>query len=188
MGLEIVSHHLNGLIVFKPKVFGDERGFFMESWRADEFEKLGLPAHFVQDNHSKSARGVLRGLHFQWGPPQDKLIRVTAGRAFVVEVDIRPDSPTLGQWFSIELSAENKLQLWVPAGFANGFCSLEDGTEMQYKVTGLWNKHSESSILWNDPEIGIQWPAADPVLSAKDASAQTLDQWLARKESRNFKF
>jgi dTDP-4-dehydrorhamnose 3,5-epimerase len=188
MGLDIVSEELNGLIVFKPKVFGDDRGFFMESWRADEFEKLGLPTAFVQDNHSRSGRGVLRGMHFQWDPPQDKLIRVTAGRAYVVEIDIRPASPTLGQWFAIELSAENKLQLWAPAGFANGICSLEDGTEMQYKVTGHWNKHGESSILWNDPAAGIKWPIENPTLSDKDARAQTLEQWLQREESKHFSF
>ncbi|MFP4528788.1 MAG: dTDP-4-dehydrorhamnose 3,5-epimerase [Candidatus Kapaibacterium sp.] len=188
MGLEVVSEHLNGLIVLKPKLFGDERGFFMESWRADEFEQLGLPTHFVQDNHSRSARGVLRGMHFQWNPPQDKLIRVTRGRAYVVELDIRPGSPTLGKWFGIELSQENMLQLWVPAGFANGFCSLEDNTEMQYKVTSLWNKPGEGSICWDDPRANIDWPIDDPLTSEKDSLAMTLDEWLIQKESDNFMY
>jgi len=188
MGLKKISEHLNGLILFEPKVFGDDRGFFMESFRADEFAELGLPVDFPQDNHSKSAAGVLRGLHFQWDKPLGKLIRVTAGKAFITEVDIRKNSPTLGQYFSCELSAENKRALWVPAGFANGFYSLEDGTEMQYKCTAVWNPQAESAILWNDPSIDINWPDSSAILSDKDAKAQTLAQWLEKDESEFFNY
>jgi dTDP-4-dehydrorhamnose 3,5-epimerase len=188
MGLKPISEHLNGLIVFESKVFGDDRGFFMESWRADEFEDLGLPTEFLQDNHSRSAKGVLRGMHFQWDAPMGKLIRVTAGKALFTEVDIRPGSPTLGQYFSIELSAENKTQLWAPAGFANGFLSLAEGTEVQYKCTATWNPDCESGILWNDPEIGIEWGIQNPTLSEKDRNAMTLNEWLRSENSNAFEF
>ena len=184
MAIEIISEHLNGIKVIKPKVFTDERGFFMESFRADEFIKHGLPTNFVQDNHSRSARNVLRGMHFQWSPPQSKLIRVTIGSAYVVEIDVRLGSPTFGKWFAIELSAENKLQLWVPFGFANGFCGLSQWIEMQYKCTGIWNRACESNIRWSDPDVGIRWPVDNPILSDKDRTAQTLAQWISREESK----
>ena len=175
-------------MLFEPDVFEDKRGFFMESYRADQFEQLSLPTDFVQDNHSRSSKGVLRGMHFQWEKPQGKLIRVTMGAAFVVEVDIRKNSPTLGKWFGIELSAENKKILWVPPGFANGFYTLSQWAEMQYKCTALWNKHGESSIRWNDPAIGIEWPGSDPIVSDKDKNAQLMDQWLASKDSDKFTY
>ena len=177
----------DGVIVVKPSVFQDERGFFMEVFRKDLFEQLGLPGDFVQLNHSASARNVVRGLHFQWEPPMGKLMRVTAGTAFLVAVDIRKGSPTLGKYFSIEASAENKTQLWAPACFARGFCVLSDYAEIQYLCTGTYNHEGESGILWNDPALAIDWPVTDPILSDKDRNAQTFAQWLQRPESENFK-
>lgn len=158
----------------------------METFRADQFAEFGLPVNFVQDNHSRSARNVLRGLHFQWDPPMAKLMRVTYGSAFLVAVDIRKGSPTLGQWFGLECSAENKLQVYAPAGFARGFCVLSDFAEVQYKCTGIYNPKAESGIRWNDPAIGIRWPVAEPLLSNKDANARTLAEWLASPESGHF--
>lgn len=188
MQIKVESEHLNGLVVLVPELFQDERGFFLEVFRSDQFKQLGLPDSFVQDNHSGSSKGVLRGLHFQWDPPMGKLMRVTAGKAFLVAVDIRKGSPTLGKWFGIEASVENKKQVWAPEGFARGFCVLSDFAEIQYKCTGIYNSQGESGILWMDPEIGIQWPISDPILSEKDIRAQTLSQWLNRKESDSFRF
>jgi dTDP-4-dehydrorhamnose 3,5-epimerase len=188
MQVTIESEHLNGLLVIAPGVHEDERGFFMEVFRADQFKELGLPTGFVQDNHSGSQQGVLRGLHFQYDPPMGKLMRVTYGRAYLVAVDIRKGSPTLGQWFGIEVSAKNKKQVWAPAGFARGFYTLSEYAEIQYKCTGIYNSKGESGILWNDPEIGVKWPGSNPTLSAKDQDAQTLAQWLKRPESDHFKY
>ncbi len=188
MQMTIESEHLNGLAVLAPEVFEDERGFFMEVFRADQFAELGLPINFVQDNHSRSQKGVLRGLHFQYDPPMGKLMRVTFGSAFLVAVDIRKGSPTLGQWFGIEVSAQNKKQVWAPAGFARGFYTLSGFAEIQYKCTGIYNNKGESGILWNDPAIGVQWPDTQPQLSAKDTKAQTLAQWLETPESDLFKY
>ncbi len=188
MGFKVVSKELNGLIILEPNVFNDNRGFFYESYRADEFESIGIAANFVQDNHSKSAKGVLRGMHFQWEKPQGKLIRITSGRAFVVEIDIRPGSPTLGKWFGIELSEENKLVMWVPPGFANGFCVLSDWMEMQYKCTALWNPKSEGSIIWNDPDVGIEWPLNNPLISEKDKMGYKLSDWLKKSDAKCFEF
>src|ERR1035437_6307619 len=139
------------VVVILPNKFSDNRGYFMETFREDQVSGLGLPAHFVQDNHSKSAKGVVRGLHFQWEPPMGKLMRVTVGKAFLVAVDIRKNSSTRGQWTGVEASPENLRQVWAPAGFARGFCSLEDGTEVQYKCTGIYNGKAESVIRWDDP-------------------------------------
>lgn len=181
MGLEIESRHLNEVVVLKTQAFADDRGFFVESYRADVFRGLGLPTDFLQDNHSRSRRGVIRGLHFQYDPPMSKLMRVTLGRAFVVAVDIRKGSPTLGQFFATEISADDKRQVWAPAGFARGFCALSDWAEVQYKCTAVYNPRTESGIRWNDPRIGIAWPIPqqEAVLSEKDRAAQTLEQWLA---------
>ena len=192
MRIQIESQHLNGLVVLShPDVFEDERGFFVEVFRADLFRELGLPTNFVQDNHSRSRKGVLRGLHFQWDPGMGKLMRVTQGTAFLVAVDIRKGLPTLGKWFGMEVSAASKRQIWAPAGFARGFCVLSDYAEIQYKCTGIYNSKAESGIRWNDPAIGIQWPIsneAELILSEKDKTSRTLEQWLASPESENFRF
>jgi len=188
MQIHIESRHLGEIVILVPEAFEDERGFFMEVYRADQFKALGLPCHFVQDNHSRSVNGVLRGLHFQWDPPMGKLMRVTFGSAYLVAVDIRKGSPTLGQWFGLEVSAENKKQVWAPAGFARGFCVLSDYAEIQYKCTAIYNSKGESGIRWNDPEIGVEWPVKDGILSAKDRSAMSLAQWLASKEADMLKY
>ncbi len=179
---------IEDLIIVKPEVYEDERGFFMEVFRKDQFSELGLPCEFVQLNHSRSQKNVVRGLHFQWEPPMAKLMRVTSGAAFLVAVDIRKGSPTLGKWFGLEVSAKNKLQLFAPAGFARGFCVLSDFAEVQYLTTGIYNPACESGILWNDPAIGIEWPVGEPILSGKDRDAGTLAQWLDRAESDTFKY
>jgi dTDP-4-dehydrorhamnose 3,5-epimerase len=176
---EIESIHLGEIKVIAPKVFGDHRGFFMEAYRQDLFAAMGIPDHFVQDNHSRSVQGVIRGLHFQPEPRMAKLMRVTLGTVFLVAVDIRKGSPTLGQWFGLEVSAENKRQVFAPPGFARGFCVLSDVAELQYKCTATYNPKTEGSILWSDPEIGVEWPEKNPTLSEKDAQAPTLKQWLA---------
>jgi dTDP-4-dehydrorhamnose 3,5-epimerase len=168
---------LDGVYLVEPKVFGDGRGFFFESWNADAFASLGLGATFVQDNHSRSAKGVLRGLHYQISQPQGKLARVAAGRAFDVVVDIRKSSTSFGKWFGAELSAANRLMMWIPPGFAHGFLSLEDGTEFLYKCTDFYAPRHERSLLWSDPAVGIDWPlegAGPPAVSAKDAAGHAL--------------
>lgn len=188
MEIKTESRHLKDVVVLVPEIFQDSRGFFMETFREDQFKALGLPAHFVQDNHSRSVKGVVRGLHFQWDPPMGKLMRVPLGSAFLVAVDIRKGSPTLGKWFGIEASAENRRQVWAPAGFARGFCVLSDLAEIQYKCTGLYNPKGESGIRWDDPEIGVNWPTTNALLSEKDKKAQTLAQWLASPLSDNFRY
>jgi dTDP-4-dehydrorhamnose 3,5-epimerase len=187
MQINILSRHLDDIVVIKPEVFEDERGFFTEFYRADQFKELNLPHNFVQGNHSRSAKGVLRGLHFQWEPPMGKLMRVTLGSAFLVTVDIRKNSPHLGKWYGMEISEKNKLEIWAPAGFARGFCVLSDFAEIQYLTTGVYSNKAESGILWNDAEIGIDWPVKDPILSNKDKAAQTLREWLSKPDSENFK-
>ncbi len=190
MPFKIEPTPLKEVVVVVPQAFGDARGFFMESFRADQFRELGLPWEFPQDNHSRSAKGVLRGLHFQWDPPMGKLMRVTSGAAFVVAVDIRKGSPTLGKWFGMEISAEDKKQVWAPYGFARGFCALTDGCEVQYKCTGIYNPKAESGIHFADPQIGIQWPI-DPrqaITSEKDGKAQSLADWLASPLSENVRY
>jgi dTDP-4-dehydrorhamnose 3,5-epimerase len=175
------------VVVVRPHAFPDERGWFAEILRADVFAELGLPAEFVQVNQSRSDRGVIRGLHFQWDPPQGKLMRVVAGRAFLVAVDIRPGSPTVGRHVALEASAAEPLLVWAPASFARGFAALEDGTEIEYFCTATWNGAAEGIIRWNDPELGIPWPVEAPRLSPKDAAAGTLRDWLARPESAAFR-
>jgi len=188
MQITIESRHLEDVVVVVPDIFTDGRGFFSEVYRADQFRLLGLPTDFVQDNHSRSAKGVVRGLHFQWGPPMGKLMRVTGGAAFLVAVDIRKGSPTLGKWIGIECSAENRRMVWAPAGFARGFCSLSDATEIQYKCTGIYNSKAESAIRWNDPSIGVEWPLTDVTVSEKDRNALTLGEWLASPQSENVRY
>lgn len=187
MKIDFEKTNIPDVVVITPSIFQDERGFFSEVYREDQMKEFGLDLHFVQDNHSGSVKNVLRGLHFQWEPPMGKLMRVPRGSAFLVAVDIRKGSPTLGKWFGLEASAENRKQLYAPAGFARGFCVLSDYAEVQYKCTGHYTStKAESGILWNDPKIGITWPVKDPILSEKDTKAQTLDEWLARSESGNF--
>ena len=181
----VESTQLGEIVVLRPEVRGDDRGFFMETFRTDQFRELGLPTEFVQDNHSRSSRGVLRGLHFQWDPPMGKLMRVTRGAAFLVAVDIRKGSPTLGKWFGLEVSADNKKVVWAPYSFARGFCALTDDCEVQYKCTGLYNPKGEGNISFADPAIGIQWPipVAQAQTSERDRNAPTLKQWLASPQA-----
>jgi dTDP-4-dehydrorhamnose 3,5-epimerase len=186
MQLKIESVHLGAVAVIKQELFKDQRGFFTEVFREDQFKEMGLPHHFVQDNHSGSVKGVTRGLHFQWEPPMGKLMRVTKGEAFLVAVDIRKGSPTLGRWFGKIANEDDKIQIWAPANFARGFCVLSDYAEIQYKVSGMYNSRSESGIRWNDPEIGIEWPVKNPILSEKDTNARTLNEWLNSAESDYF--
>ena len=170
--MQTIATPLEGVLVFEPKVFGDARGFFMESFNARRFEELtGTHADFVQDNHSRSAAGVLRGLHYQVHQPQGKLVRVVAGEVLDVAVDIRKSSPTFGRWYSHRLSAENKAQLWIPAGFAHGFFVLSDSADFLYKTTAYWAPEHERCIAWNDPDLAIDWllDGRTPAVSAKDA-------------------
>lgn len=188
MRVHVETTPIEDLLVVVPEVFEDERGFFVEVYHQEEFRKAGLPDTFVQLNHSRSARNVVRGLHFQWEPPMGKLMRVTLGTAYLVAVDIRKGSPTLGRWFGAEVSAASKRQLWAPAGFARGFCVLSEYAEIQYLCTGTYNKEGESGLLWSDPAIGVEWPVSDPILSEKDTRAHTLQDWLSRPESDNFTY
>lgn len=176
--MNIIPTDIEGLVIIEPRVFGDDRGFFMESWNRKTFADLGLDLDFVQDNHSRSAKGVLRGLHYQQPNPQGKLVRVTAGRAWDVAVDLRAGSATYGKWAGVELSGQNKRMFWVPPGFAHGFVSLEDGTDFLYKCTDFYDPANEHSLMWNDPEVGIEWPlkGIEPQLSAKDMVGKPLNQ------------
>jgi dTDP-4-dehydrorhamnose 3,5-epimerase len=174
--MNVIETPLAGLLVMEPKVFGDERGFFFESFNARRFAELtGVTAPFVQDNHSRSVKGVLRGLHYQIQQAQGKLVRVTAGAVWDVAVDIRKGSPTFGQWFGVELSADNKRQMWIPPGFAHGFTPLSESAEFLYKTTDYWAPEHERCILWNDPAIGIDWHLdGAPTLSPKDQAGKLL--------------
>jgi dTDP-4-dehydrorhamnose 3,5-epimerase len=176
--MKITPTSIGEVLVFEPRVFGDERGFFMESWNARAFcEAVGSEIRFVQDNHSRSRRGVLRGLHYQIKQPQGKLVRVTSGRVFDVAIDLRKSSPTFGRWTGVELSADNHRQLWIPAGFAHGFLVLSDCADFLYKTTDYYAPECERSVAWNDPAIGIDWPADNPpVLSAKDKAGVPLHE------------
>jgi dTDP-4-dehydrorhamnose 3,5-epimerase len=183
MPYQVAQTPLAGVLVLEPKVFGDARGFFFESFNQRDFNQAtGLNETFVQDNHSKSTKGVLRGLHYQTQHAQGKLVRVTQGAVFDVAVDIRKGSSTFGQWFGLELSAENKKQLWIPAGLAHGFLVTSESAEFLYKTTDYYAPEFERSLLWSDPAIGIDWPlhllAASPLLAAKDAQAPTLQESL----------
>ena len=178
MPFTVTPTALPEVLVLEPRVFGDARGFFYESFNARDFaQATGLQVEFVQDNHSKSARGVLRGLHYQIDHAQGKLVRVVQGEVFDVAVDLRRSSPTFGQWVGVHLSADNHRQLWVPPGFAHGFVVLSESAEFLYKTTDYWYAEHERSLLWNDPAIGIAWPIDfEPQLAAKDAAARTLAQ------------
>jgi len=173
--MKVIETALPGVLLIEPRVFGDERGFFMETWRADRYSDAGIPGSFLQDNLSFSQKGVLRGLHFQNPNAQGKLVHVLQGEVFDVAVDIRAGSPSFGKWVGYHLSADNKRQLWVPEGFAHGFCVTSDTALFAYKCTALYAPDCEHSLRWDDPGIGIEWPVETPSLSAKDADARTLE-------------
>jgi dTDP-4-dehydrorhamnose 3,5-epimerase len=173
--MKVTPTHLREVLLIEPIVFGDARGFFFESWNAREFERAGIQASFVQDNHSRSQKGVLRGLHYQVRQPQGKLVRVLSGEIFDVAVDIRRSSPTFGEWEGVRLNAESKNILWVPVGFAHGFCVLSDSAEVLYKTTDFYAPEHERCIVWDDPELNIDWPVSGaPLVSPKDAAGVRL--------------
>ena len=173
--MKVVQTKLKDCVVIEPKIFGDERGFFLETFQLSRYaEEAGITLPFVQDNHSRSSKGVLRGLHFQIKKPQGKLVRVVKGEVYDIAVDIRPDSNTFGKWEGVILSEENKKQLWVPPGFAHGFVVLSDVADFEYKCTDYYDPSDEGSILWNDPDLNIDWPIPDPILSEKDRLAPCL--------------
>lgn len=173
--MNVIKTKLKDCRIIEPKVFGDERGFFLESFQANRYAELAaITLPFVQDNHSRSSKGVLRGLHFQKTKPQGKLVRVIRGEVYDVAVDIRSGSPTYGQWEAVILSEENKTQLWIPPGFAHGFVVLSETADFEYKCTDYYDPSDEGSILWNDPDLNIHWPIDNPKLSEKDAYAPLL--------------
>lgn len=173
--MKVLETAIPGVLIVEPRAFGDDRGFFMETFHAKKYADAGIPGPFVQDNFSRSARGTLRGLHFQEPHAQGKLVQVLAGAVFDVAVDVRRGSPTFGKWVGVELSAQNKRQLWVPAGFAHGFCVTSESADFHYKCTALYSPETERSIAWNDPDVAVAWPLSGaPMLSAKDAAAPRL--------------
>jgi dTDP-4-dehydrorhamnose 3,5-epimerase len=174
--VKIVETPLPGVMVFEPKRFGDNRGFFLETYRDDVFERSGITENFVQDNHSRSTKGVLRGLHYQLMQPQGKLVRVATGSVFDVAVDVRRGSPTFGDWFGTTLDDENMRMMYVPPGFAHGFIVLSESADFMYKCTDYYHPESEQGILWNDPNIGIEWPMIDVQLSDKDKRNVVLEK------------
>ena len=174
--MKVTPQALPEVLLVEPKVFGDARGFFLESFQARRYAEAGIPGPFVQDNLSRSVRGTLRGLHFQEPLPQGKLVTVLRGSVFDVAADVRRGSPTFGRWVGVELSEENHRQLWIPPGFAHGFCVTSDVADFFYKCTELYSPASERTIAWDDPELGIQWPVSQPLLSAKDRAGTTLAQ------------
>lgn len=173
--MKVTKTKLAGALVFEPKIFGDDRGFFMETWNFERYKEAGLDVKFVQSNLSKSAKGVLRGLHFQNPNPQGKLVQILTGEVFDVAVDIRQGSPTFGQWHGEILSGDNHKQFYIPEGFAHGFCVLSESAIFSYMCTDVYDAQSESSLMWNDPAIAIDWPIEAPLLSDKDKNALTLD-------------
>jgi len=175
--MNVETTPLAGLLLIKPDIFGDERGFFQETWNLRRYTEAGLDRHFVQDNLSLSRKGILRGLHFQNPHPQGKLVYVLQGEVYDVAVDVRADSPTFGQWYGVTLSAENHHQLFVPEGFAHGFCVTSDMALFAYKCTDFYRPRAEFSVLWNDPDIGIEWPVENPELSEKDRNAPRLSDF-----------
>ncbi len=172
--MKVEKTKLDGVLVIKPETFEDTRGFFLESFNKDRYKEAGINFDFVQDNHSHSTRGVLRGLHYQKTKPQGKLVRVVRGEVFDVAVDIRNGSKTFGQWEAIMLSEENKTQFWVPPGFAHGFVVLSETADFEYKCTDYYDSSDENSLLWNDPDLDIDWPIKNPILSRKDSNALKL--------------
>ena len=185
--MKITQTRIPDVLVVEPQVFGDDRGFFFESFNKEKWrQETGLDLSFVQDNHSRSAKGVLRGIHYQIQQPQGKLVRVVAGEVFDVAVDLRKKSPTFGRWVGEHLSAENFKQIWIPEGFGHAFVVLSECAEFLYRTTDFWAPEHERCILWNDPEIAIEWPVKNPVLSEKDKYAQPLSQWLEKDEANYF--
>jgi dTDP-4-dehydrorhamnose 3,5-epimerase len=181
MKTHVTPTPLKGLVVIDIDYFKDERGFFIESWHKRDFAAAGLDLEFVQEGHSRSAYGVLRGMHYQnMTAPMGKLLRCTVGRIFDVAVDLRVSSPTFGKWFSVELSSDNQRQIYVPPGFAHGFATLSDSAEVQYKQTGFYTPPSEGTLAWNDPDVGIQWPIATPILSKRDQNGMSFKEYLKR--------
>jgi dTDP-4-dehydrorhamnose 3,5-epimerase len=180
MGIfKLESEHFGGEVkVISSSTFDDHRGFFSVPFRKDEFAELGLPTEFVQDNHSHSYKYVVRGLHFQLYPPMGKLMRVTRGSALLITVDIRYESPTFLKYLAVEATERNNLQVWAPHRFARGFCALDYNTEVQYKCTAMFDPEGDKALAWNDPDIGIEWPITNPILSEKDRNAPTVAQWL----------
>ncbi|MCO6544989.1 MAG: dTDP-4-dehydrorhamnose 3,5-epimerase [Gilliamella sp.] len=175
--MEVISTNIVDVKIIKPKVFGDERGFFLETFEQKRYqEMLGIELNFVQDNHSRSQKNVLRGLHFQKKNPQGKLVRVVRGEVFDVAVDIRKDSPTYGKWVGVTLTEHNKTQLWIPPGLAHGFAVLSDIADFEYKCTNYYDPKSEGCLLWNDPTVNISWPISNPLLSTKDKLGKTLQE------------
>ena len=172
--MKVTPQGLPEVLLVEPKVFGDDRGFFMELFHAKRYADAGIPGPFVQDNYSRSAKGILRGLHFQEPQAQGKLVQVLAGAVYDVAVDVRRGSPTFGKWSAVELSSENRRQLWIPPGFAHGFCVLSVFADFHYKCTTLYAPEVERGVLWNDPDLGIPWPVKEPLLSGKDAKAPRL--------------
>jgi dTDP-4-dehydrorhamnose 3,5-epimerase len=179
--VRVIETALPGVLIVEPTVHRDERGFFMETYHARRYAEHGIDAAFVQDNHSRSARGTLRGLHWQEEMPQAKLVRAVAGEIYDVAVDIRPDSPTFGRWVGTTLSAENFWQMYVPIGFAHGFCVLSEVAEVEYKCTAFYEPECERGLLWNDPDVGIAWPIDNPVLSERDKRHPRLRDLLPRR-------
>lgn len=182
--MRTIETGIPGLLVIEPKVHGDTRGFFMETWHASRYHAAGLPERFVQSNLSRSGPGVIRGLHFQYPEPQGKLVSVLEGRIFDVAVDIRSDSPTFRQWAGVELSAENHRQLYVPEGFAHGFCVLGESVLLSYLCTAEYRAQYDAVVAWNDPQIGVRWPVNSGILSARDAGAPSLAEIPAEKLPR----
>ncbi len=174
--MNVIKTRLAGVLIIEPQVFGDHRGFFLETYRAEDFQKAGITKPFVQDNHSRSQKGVLRGLHYQLTQPQGKLVRVSRGKVFDVAVDVRPESPTFGQWESVILDDETHKMFYVPPGYAHGFCVLSDEADFTYKCTDYYHPQSEQGIAWDDPEIGIEWPEMDYTLSEKDKCNPKLSE------------
>jgi dTDP-4-dehydrorhamnose 3,5-epimerase len=172
--MNVIQTQLPGVLIIEPKVFGDERGFFVECYQEPRYRDAGIELPFVQDNHSRSQYGVLRGLHFQRNRPQGKLVRVTRGAVYDVAVDIDPESPTCGDYVGVELTADNHLQLWIPPGYAHGFCVLSDVADFQYKCTDLYFPEEEGGLIWNDPDVNIPWPVETPKLSEKDLRNPSL--------------
>ena len=177
--MDVERTSVDGVLLVKPKIWGDKRGYFVETWQAERYERYGIPAVFVQDNHSVSVHGIIRGLHYQKTHPQGKLVSVSLGNVFDVVVDIRPNSRTFGMWYGVELTQENQWQLWIPEGLAHGFAVISDKAHFHYKCTEYYVPGDEGNIRYDDPDLGIQWPVTNPILSEKDMHAPSLKTFLA---------